>query len=150
MALWRLAWRQARGAGALALVASLGVLLAVALLAVGPIYLGALERLAFDQSLRDLRNNFHPQVFVPYSTFQPDEYQRARNTVGEASRAALGRTVEDQGAYASTRLMQARPEDPPGFQAPAFLQYRSDLADHIQVIEGRLPGAGTGTLIEVA
>ena len=146
----RLVWRQLRASGPLGLVASAGLVLAVVLLATGPLYIAALERLAFDRALTGLRTTLHPQVYLGFSSFAEEEYTGARADVAAAAEAAFGDAFVEHGVYASARVMDTELVEPRGFRQFSHFQFRSDLQDHV-IVDGRLPEpAGAGGIIEVA
>ncbi|MDA1095777.1 MAG: ABC transporter permease [Chloroflexi bacterium] len=141
MSVWRLVWRQLLNSGLLGFVASVGILSAVVLMTTGPLYIRTLERLAFERTLSDLGTNLHPQVYVGYSSFADPEYGAAGAKVNAASEAALGMAVSERGVYAATNLLDTELVSPPGFRAFGYFQYRSGLADHVDILAGRLPAA---------
>jgi hypothetical protein len=150
LSFWQLVWKQVSGVGPMAAVAAVGLLLTVVLLAVGPLYLATLDRLAFSRALDGMRTNIHPQVYVPYTSFASDEYRKTRADVTDAARSTLGDALAGQGVYASTRLMDASILDLPETNALAYFQYRSDMDGYVQAISGRLPEASPEGPIEVA
>ena len=151
MSVWRLVWRQLLNSGLLGFVASVGILSSVILMTAGPLYIQTLERLAFERTLSDLGTNLHPQAYVGYSSFADPEYGAAVAKVDAASDAALGTAVSDRGVYAATNLLDTELESPPGFRAFGYFQYRSGLADHVDIVTGRFPSTAPATgPIEVA
>jgi hypothetical protein len=146
----KLVWRQLRASGPLGVVASVGLLLAVVLLATGPLYTATLERLAYDQALTSLRSTLHPQIYLGFSSFSEEEYRGTRSDIVEAAKASFGDAFIEHGVYASAGIMNTQLVEPPGFLQLSYFQYRTDLAEHV-LIEGRLPeAAGAEGPIEVA
>ncbi len=150
MSVARLVFRQLRASGLLGFVASVGLVLAVVLLATGPLYLATLERSAFDRALTGLRSTLHPQIYLGFSSFAENEYRRARSDIATAAEAALGDAFVEPGVYAAARVMDTEFIDPSAFSQLSHFQFRSDLKAHVAV-EGRLPEpAGAEGPIEVA
>ena len=150
MSLMKLVWRQLRASGPLGVVASVGLLLAVVLLATGPLYIATLERVAYDRALTSLRATLHPQIYLGFSSFSEGEYQEARSDVVDAAEASFGDAFVEHGIYASAGIMDTRFVEPAAFRQLSHFQYRSDLEEHV-IVEGRMPEpAGAEGRIEVA
>ena len=150
MSVWKLVWRQLRASGPLGVVASAGIFLSVVLLATGPLYIETLERLAFDRALTALRTSIHPQVYLGFSSFAASEYEQARADVVAAAERSFGDAFESHGVHASTRILGTELVEPRGFQSFSFFQYRTDIEQHVDVVEGRMPvSAGVDGVIEV-
>ena len=137
MSPWRFAWRQTRGMGALALVASAGILLTVTLFILGPLYLNTVERLAFEDFLEAKGNNLDPHLFTAFSSFSPGEYRPTREAIHHAAQGALGEALDRRGVYATAYPIRAALTAPPGQDAVTTLTYRDGFTDHVAVVEGR-------------
>ena len=151
MSLVKLAWRQLRASGPLGVVASAGLLLAVVLIATGPLYIATLERLAYDRALTGLGSTLHPHVYLGFSSFSESEYAKARLDVADAAQTSLGSAFDSHGVYASTPVMNTELIEPEGFGHLSFFQYRTDVERHVNIVEGRMPTpARAEGVIEVA
>ncbi len=137
MSPWRLAWRQTRGKRALALVASLGILLTITLSVLGPLYLSTVERLAFQDYLERNSRNLDVLVSTSYSSFEPEQYNAARQVILAAAEDTLGDALDRRGVYStaySIRTALTGTDEP---DVIATLTSRSGFDEKVQIVEGR-------------
>ena len=137
MSPWRLAWRQTRGKRALALVASLGILLTITLSVLGPLYLNTVERLAFQDYLD--RNTYNLDAFVAtnFSTFEPEQYNATRSIILNAAEDTLGDALDRRGVYSTAFPIRASLTGTDQSDAIATLTSRTGFDDKVHVVEGR-------------
>ena len=137
MSPWRLAWRQTRGNRALALVASLGMLLSITLSVLGPLYLNTVERLAFDDYLERNSNNLDPALFTQFSSFEPGQYRGTREVILNAAEDTLGEALDRRGVYSTAYSIRTALTGPEGQDAASTLTFRTGFDDKVHVVEGR-------------
>ncbi len=137
MSPWRLAWRQTRGKRALALVASLGILLTITLSVLGPLYLNTVERLAFRDYLE--RNSFNLDSFVAtgFSSFEPEQYNATRDVILTAAEDTLGDALDRHGVYSTTFSIRTAVTDSDESGVISTLTTRTGFDDKVNVVEGR-------------
>ena len=137
MSPWRLAWRQTRGKRALALVASLGILLTITLSVLGPLYLNTVERLAFQDYLD--RNSYNLDAFVAtnFSTFEPEQFNGTRNIILSAAEETLGDALDRRGVYSTAFPIRTALTGTNQSDAIATLTSRTGFDNKIHVVEGR-------------
>ena len=137
MSPWRLAWRQTRGNRALALVASLGILLTITLSVMGPLYLNTVERLAFEDYIERNSNNLDPALFTQFSSFEPGEYRGTREVILNSAEDTLGEALDRRGVYSTSYSIRTALTRPEGQNAVSTLTFRTGFDDKVHVVEGR-------------
>ena len=137
MSPWRLAWRQTRGNRALALVASLGILLTITLSVMGPLYLNTVERLAFEDYIERNSNNLDPALFTQFSSFEPGEYRGTREVILNSAEDTLGEALDRRGVYSTSYSIRTALTGPEGQDAVSTLTFRTGFDDKVHVVEGR-------------
>ena len=137
MSPWRLAWRQTRGKRALALVASLGILLTITLSVLGPLYLNTVERLAFQDYLERNSFNLDATVATNFSTFEPEQYSGTRNVILSAAQDTLGDALDRHGVYSTAFSMRTELTGTEEQDVVSTLTSRTGFDDKVSVVEGR-------------
>ena len=149
MSPWRLAWRQTRGKRALALIASLGILLTITLSVLGPLYLNTVQRLAFQDYLERNSSNLDPVIATNFSTFEPEQYNGTRNVILNAAQDTLGDAFDRHGIYSTSFSMRAEITDTDEQDAVSTLASRTAFDDKVSIVEGRRPQYVASGPIEV-
>lgn len=137
MSPWRLAWRQTRGKRALALVASLGILLTITLSVLGPLYLNTVERLAFQDYLERNSFNLDATIATNFSTFEPEQYNGTRNVILSAAQDTLGDALDRHGVYSTAFSMRTSLTGTDEQDVVSTLTSRTGFNDKVSVVEGR-------------
>ena len=137
MSPWRLAWRQTRGKRALALVASLGILLTITLSILGPLYLNTVQRLAFQDYLERNSYNLDAIVATGFSTFEPEQYNATRNVILSAAEDTLGDALDRRGIYSTAFPIRTALTGTDESDVISTLTSRSGFDDKVNVVEGR-------------
>ena len=137
MSPWRLAWRQTRGKRALALVASLGILLTITLSVLGPLYLNTVERLAFQDYLERNSYNLDAAIATNFSTFEPEQYNGTRNVILNAAQDTLGDALDRHGVYSTAFQIRTALTGTDEQNVVSTLTSRTGFEDKINVVEGR-------------
>ncbi len=137
MSPWRLAWRQTRGKRALALVASLGILLTVTLSVLGPLYLSTVERLAFQDYLERNSYNLDATVATNFSTFEPEQFNGTRNVILSAAQDTLGDALDRRGVYSTVFPIRTALTGSDEQDVVSTLFSRTGFDDKVSIVEGR-------------
>ncbi len=137
MSPWRLAWRQTRGKRALALVASLGILLTITLSVLGPLYLNTVQRLAFQDYLERNSNNLDATIATNFSTFEPEQYNGTRNVILNAAQDTLGDALDRHGVYSTAFSMRTEVTGTDEQDVVSTLASRTGFDDKVRLVEGR-------------
>ncbi len=133
----------------LALVASLAILLTITLFVLGPLYLGTVERLAFQNYLQKTDNNLATALFTGFSSFNPDEYHGARGVILNAAEESLGEALDRRGVYATAYQIRTALTGPEGQDAVSTLTFRTGFDDKVNVVAGRQAGYAASGPLEV-
>ena len=149
MSPWRLAWRQTRGKRALALVASLGILLTITLSVLGPLYLNTVERLAFQDYLERNSYNLDATVATNFSTFEPEQFNGTRNVILSAAQDTLGDALDRHGVYSTAFQIRTALTGTDEQDVVSTLFSRTGFDDKVSVVEGRRAQFVAGGPIEV-
>ena len=149
MSPWRLVWRQTRGKRALALVASLGILLTATLSVLGPLYLNTVERLAFADYLERNSNNLDAMLATGFSSFEPEQFNGARDVILAAAQDTLGDALDRRGVYSTAFPIRAALTGTDESDVVATLTSRSLFDDKVHVVEGRRAQFAASGPIEV-
>ena len=137
MSPWRLVWRQTRGKRALALVASLGILLTTTFSILGPLYLSTVERLAFEDYLERNVYNLDITLATGFSSFEPEQFNGTRSVILGAAQDTLGDALDRHGVYATAFSIRTALTGTDESDVIATLTSRTGFDDKIRVVEGR-------------
>ena len=130
-------------------MASLGILLTATLSVLGPLYLNTVERLAFADYLERNSNNLDAMLATGFSSFEPEQFNGARDVILAAAQDTLGDALDRRGVYSTAFPIRAALTGTDESDVVATLTSRSLFDDKVHVVEGRRAQFAASGPIEV-